>query len=33
MGLYDFWIKEFADIYIEAIKPAMKNDNQSKIVA
>jgi valyl-tRNA synthetase len=24
-GLYDFWLKELADYYIEAIKPVMKN--------
>jgi len=24
MGVYDFWLKELADVYIEAIKPVMK---------
>lgn len=28
MGLYDFWLKEFADIYIEAIKPVMKGSDE-----
>ena len=28
MGLYDFWLKELADIYIEAIKPVMKGDDE-----
>jgi len=23
-GLYDFWLKELADVYIEALKPVMK---------
>jgi valyl-tRNA synthetase len=27
-GLYDFWKKELADVYLEAIKPVMKSDNQ-----
>jgi len=27
MGLYDFWLKDLADIYIEAIKPVMRGDN------
>ena len=25
MGLYDFWKKEVADVYLEAIKPVMKD--------
>lgn len=28
-GLYDFWKKELADVYLEAIKPVMKSDNQA----
>lgn len=27
-GLYDFWLKELADFYIEAIKPVMKGSNK-----
>lgn len=27
-GLYDFWLKELADFYIEAIKPVMKGNNK-----
>jgi len=26
-GLFDFWKKELADIYLEAIKPVMKSEN------
>ncbi|MFN9939754.1 MAG: class I tRNA ligase family protein, partial [bacterium] len=26
-GLYDFWKKELADVYLEAIKPVMKSNN------
>jgi len=26
-GLYDFWKKELADVYLEAIKPVMKSEN------
>ncbi len=34
MGLYDFWLKELADVYIEAIKPVMKgNDEEAKKAA
>ncbi|MEN9566903.1 MAG: hypothetical protein RLZZ69_2099 [Cyanobacteriota bacterium] len=34
MGLYDFWLKDLADVYIEAIKPAMKgNDEDAKVAA
>lgn len=34
MGLYDFWLKELADVYIEAIKPAMKGtDEEAKKAA
>mmetsp|Transcript_4545 Transcript_4545/g.6867 ORF Transcript_4545/g.6867 Transcript_4545/m.6867 type:complete len:256 (-) Transcript_4545:15-782(-) len=33
-GLYDFWLKELADYYIEAIKPVMKgNDEEAKKAA
>jgi valyl-tRNA synthetase len=28
MGLYDFWLKELADVYIEAIKPVMKGTDE-----
>jgi len=28
MGLYDFWLKELADVYIEAIKPVMKSGDE-----
>lgn len=28
MGLYDFWLKELADVYIEAIKPVMKSTDE-----
>lgn len=28
-GLYDFWKKELADVYLEAIKPVMKSENQA----
>jgi valyl-tRNA synthetase len=27
MGLFDFWLKELADYYIEAIKPVMKGED------
>ena len=34
MGLYDFWLKELADVYIEAIKPVMKGtDEEAKRAA
>ena len=34
MGLYDFWLKELADVYIEAIKPVMKGtDEEAKKAA
>jgi valyl-tRNA synthetase len=34
MGLYDFWQKELADVYIEAIKPIMKStDEAAKLAA
>lgn len=34
MGLYDFWLKELADIYIESLKPIMKgNDEEAKKAA
>ena len=33
-GLFDFWLKELADYYIEAIKPIMKgNDEEAKKAA
>lgn len=33
-GLYDFWLKELADYYIEALKPVMKsNDENAKKAA
>lgn len=28
MGLYDFWLKELADVYIEAIKPVMRGTDE-----
>ena len=28
MGLYDFWLKELADVYIEAIKPVMRSEDE-----
>jgi valyl-tRNA synthetase len=27
-ALYDFWLKELADYYIEAIKPVMKGTDE-----
>ena len=34
MGLYDFWLKELADVYIEAIKPVMRGtDEEAKRAA
>lgn len=27
-GLYDFWLKELADYYIEVLKPVMKGDDE-----
>jgi valyl-tRNA synthetase len=27
-GLYDFWLKELADVYIEAIKPVMRGTDE-----
>jgi valyl-tRNA synthetase len=27
-NFYDFWLKELADYYIEAIKPIMKGNNE-----
>lgn len=30
MGLHEFWKKELADVYLEAIKPVMKSDNQEQ---
>lgn len=33
MGLYDYWLKELADIYIEALKPVMRGDNEEAKIA
>lgn len=34
MGLFDFWLKELADVYIEALKPVMKGtDEEAKKAA
>lgn len=33
MGLYDFWLKELADVYVEAIKPVMKGTDEAAKVA
>ena len=30
MGLYDFWKKELADVYLEATKPVMKGQDAAK---
>jgi len=30
MGLHEFWKKELADVYLEAIKPVMKSENQAQ---
>ena len=32
-NLYDFWKKDLADVYLEAIKPVMKSDSASKKTA
>jgi len=33
-NIYDFWLKELADYYIEALKPVMKgNDEAAKKAA
>ena len=32
-NLFDFWQKELADVYLEAIKPVMKSDNQANKTA
>jgi valyl-tRNA synthetase len=32
-GLYDFWKKELADVYLEAIKPVMKSEDQASKTA
>jgi valyl-tRNA synthetase len=29
-GLYDFWKKELADVYLEATKPIMKGTDEAK---
>jgi valyl-tRNA synthetase len=29
-SLYDFWLKELADVYIEALKPVMKNGTEEE---
>jgi len=28
-GLYDFWYKELADVYLEGIKPIMRGDDEN----
>jgi valyl-tRNA synthetase len=34
MNLYEFWLKELADVYIEALKPVMKGtDEEAKKAA
>jgi len=33
MGLYDFWWKELADIYIEALKPILKQGKPEQVKA
>lgn len=33
MGLYDFWLKELADVYIEALKPVMKQGDEAQKIA
>lgn len=32
-NLYDFWKKDLADVYLEAIKPVMRADNANKKAA
>jgi len=32
-NLYDFWKKDLADVYLEAIKPVMKSDSAAKKAA
>jgi len=32
-GIYDFWYKEMAAIYLESIKPVMKKDGPAKVAA
>ena len=32
-GLYDFWLKELADVYIEAIKPVMRGTDEDAKIA
>ena len=32
-GLYDFWLKELADIYIEALKPVMRSEDENAKIA
>ena len=32
-NLYDFWKKDLADVYLEAIKPVMKSDDANKKAA
>jgi valyl-tRNA synthetase len=33
MGLHEFWKKELADVYLEAIKPVMKNGSEEQKTA
>jgi valyl-tRNA synthetase len=33
MGLYDFWLKDLADVYIEALKPTMKGSDEAAKLA
>lgn len=28
MAVYDFWLKELADVYIEALKPVMRSTDE-----
>lgn len=32
-NLYDFWKKDLADVYLEAIKPVMKSEDEMKKAA
>ena len=32
-NLYDFWKKDLADVYLEAIKPVMRSDDVNKKAA
>jgi valyl-tRNA synthetase len=33
MGLYEFWLKELADYYIEALKPTFRGNNEDAKLA